>query len=88
MNDEPIFAHDKFSHRCSHNKYIFDESLNVVICGICKKELNPMYVIKQFMNKENRYMIRLKYLNDLMEKAIKKNRCKCVNCDKMTPIQR
>lgn len=77
-----------FSGRCRHNKYIVDEKLNTVECGICHKELNPVWVLTQFVNAENRVFMNIDYHKKLAEKAAKKNRCKCEHCKKMTRIQK
>lgn len=77
-----------FKQVCQHNKYLVDESLNTVECGLCGKELNPMWVLQQFVNSENRAIMNINQLNKIAEKADKKNRCKCEHCKKMTRIQR
>lgn len=73
---------------CRHNKYILNEQLNTVKCGICEKELNPIWVLTQFVNAESRYFMNIEALEKTAEKAKKKNRCKCEHCQKMTRIQR
>ena len=86
MNDN--IMQRKFSNRCRHNKYIIDTSLNTVECGICHNELNPIWVFEQFVNRENRFEMRLAHLEKMAKKADVKNSCKCMHCKKMTRIQR
>lgn len=77
-----------FSGRCQHNKFILDESLEKVKCGLCGQFLNPMWVLRQLSTKENRYHMRIIELHKIAEKAEAKNSCKCEHCQKMTRIQR
>ncbi len=74
--------------KCSHNKFIVDESLEHVECGLCGKELNPMWVLSQLCNVEARFNLKFKHLNKQLALAEKKNRCKCEHCSKITRIQR
>lgn len=86
--DERILKLNRFSVRCSHNKYIVDPKLNTVECGICGEKLNPMWVLTELCNQEQRAYRRLQVLNEQAEKAIAKNRCKCQKCGKITRIQK
>lgn len=63
MNDN-VFTTTAFKNRCQHNEYIFDESLNVIECSMCNKELNPIWIIEQLVNAESRLSQRLKYLEE------------------------
>lgn len=73
---------------CSHTKYLVSEKLNYVECGLCGKELNPMWVLAQMCNRENRANMEVDRLKKIAEKADSKNRCKCEHCGKMTRIQK
>ncbi len=84
---EPIIVRD-VSFNCQHNRILYDPELAYVLCGLCKKKLNPIWVISQFANHETHLRVRLRYLKKLCEKAEKKNRCKCEHCGKMTDIQK
>lgn len=77
-------------NRCIHTKFKVDETLEHVECGLCGKQLNPMWVLIQFGNTESRYFHRINMLKDQAEKAKAKakNRCKCEHCGKMTKIQK
>jgi len=77
-----------FLQRCSHSKFKLNDSLDRVFCGICGEGLNPMWVIKEFSNKEHRLFERLMYLEKQAKKAEEKNRCKCEKCGQMTTIQK
>jgi hypothetical protein len=83
-----ILKINRFSTRCRHNKYIVDPRLNVVECGICGDQLNPMWVLEQLCNQEQRAYQRLQSLNEQADKAEAKNRCKCEKCGEMTRIQK
>lgn len=76
------------NHNCQHNEILVDDELAYVECGLCGEKLNPIWVLKKMCNREHRAIDRIERLNDLAEKAIKKNRCKCEKCGKMTRIQR
>ncbi|MFA0809537.1 hypothetical protein [Microbulbifer epialgicus] len=86
--DEPVIHKLRIGERCQHNKFLLDESLESVICGICDTPLDPMWVIQQFANAEHRLFMRMKSLEEIARKAEAKNRCKCEHCNKMTRIQR
>ena len=79
---------DRWQRKCRHNKFIVDESLNEVECGICNQNLNPMWVLKQLCGNEHRAANRLTQLEQLAEKTKNKMRCKCEHCGKMTKIHR
>lgn len=78
----------KRSFKCIHNKFIVDPELDYVRCGICGEHLNPMCVLRDLANREHRASQRVRVLNEMAEKAIQKNRCKCEHCGKMTRIQK
>jgi len=78
----------KRSFKCAHNKFVVDPELDYVECGICGERLNPIWVICEFANREHRANQRIRALNEIAEKAIQKNRCKCEHCGKMTRIQK
>ena len=77
-----------FNQRCVHNKFIVDESLDAVQCGICHQSLNPMWVLKQLCGNEHRAANHLSQLQGLIEETQSKLRCKCEHCGKMTKIHR
>ena len=86
-DDENIFVH-KVNFNCQHNKYLVSPEISYVECALCGEKLNPVWVISQLAQRENRANMRLAYLESLCEKADKKNSCKCEHCGKMTAIQR
>lgn len=75
-----------WSKRCKHNKFLVDEELGYVECGICGEHLNPIWVISQLCNREARAWVKLNDLNKLAIEASQKNRCKCEHCKQMTRI--
>lgn len=86
MSDQALT--NVFAGRCRHSKFLIDETLNTVECGLCHKELNPIWVLTECARTESFAKRQLVYVQKLTEKAEKKNRCKCENCGKMTRIQR
>lgn len=83
-----VLTSNRFKLRCKHGKYIVDESLNKIECALCHKELNPIWVLGQMCNDENRYNQNIVHLKEVASKAQKKNRCKCEKCGEITRIQR
>ena len=77
-----------FASRCAHSKFLVDETLNTVECGLCHKELNPIWVLKECARTESSARHALEYVEELTKKALKKNSCKCEHCGKMTKIQK
>jgi len=76
------------SFKCRHGKFLIDSQLATIECGQCNEKLNPIWVLSQFMQKENSYNMQIERLKKVVEKAEKKNSCKCEHCSKMTRIQR
>lgn len=74
--------------KCQHNKWLVDDKLAYVECGICGEKLNPMWVIGQMCYRETRANMRIAELDRTAELAANKNRCKCQHCGKMTKIQK
>jgi len=87
MNDKIInVVHAGFN--CRHNKYYLDNSLANVKCGICNESLNPLWVIRELANEENRYFMQMQAYENIVKKAEAKNKCKCEKCGEMTRIER
>jgi hypothetical protein len=87
MSDEPVIKR-AYGFKCQHNKFLYDPKLAYVECGICKEKLNPIWVIEQLSSREARANMQLDGINKQVEKAKKKNRCKCEHCGKLTRIQK
>ena len=83
---ERVITTVSFSRRCQHNKFIVDETLNTVECGICGDKLNPIWALAQFSKKEARVRQSVEAAQEIAKKAEAKNRCKCEHCKKMTRI--
>lgn len=84
-----------YKRKCNHGPYVIDMALDTVECDKCKDHLNPMWVLKDLMELKSRYnneiwkkREELKRLNEDLEKAKNKARCKCQHCHKMTRIIR
>jgi len=76
-------AHQK---NCKHTNFIFDESLNIITCANCKKEIDPFFIAKKLLFEEKKSQIRLAYLNEIAQQASLRNRCECSHCGRMTEI--
>lgn len=86
MTDRTLQRADRFAGRCQHNKFIYDETLGYVECGLCGEHLNPLWVIGQFTDKESRAVRYLAQLEQLVADTKAKTRCKCQHCGEMTNI--
>lgn len=76
------------SPTCRHNKWIVDETLAEITCGICEQKLNPIWCLIEQARTETRLFWQLQRLQKEVEKTQYKLRCKCRHCGKMTPISR
>ena len=83
-----VLTSARFKQRCAHGKYVVDESLNTIKCGLCNEGLNPIWVLNQMCDVENRYNMEIERLTVIAKKAQLKNKCKCEKCGEMTRIQR
>lgn len=88
IDKDAILKENRFGRRCQHNKFIVDEQLGEVECGICGDKLNPIWVLRHLCGEEARYYQRLSFLREEAEKAKAKNRCKCEKCGQMTRIEK
>ena len=88
MKEDNVLDLKRFGARCMHNKFKVTPSLGYVECGICGEHLSPMWVLEELCGLETRLVNRLTRLEELIEKAEAKNRCKCEKCGKMTRIQK
>lgn len=86
--NEKIIQRENGLFRCVHNKFIVDETLDHVKCGLCGESLNPVWALGQLSNRESRAIRHIEIMEKIAEKAEKKNRCKCEHCHKMTRIQK
>lgn len=86
MTERVIQEADRFAKSCQHNKFIYDETLGYVECGLCGEHLNPMWVLAQFTRKEARAVRYLAQLERLVADTRAKTKCKCQHCGKMTDI--
>lgn len=88
--NDPVVSIQK--GRCSrlnqHGPYLVDESLSLVECGTCKRELNPMFVLKALAESDSALAFRMNSLRKTVEKYEARLRCKCQHCGKMTRISK
>ncbi len=87
MSDN-VFILNTYQRKCQHVQFEVDESLNIVTCTQCNKELNPMWLVKQMCYEESRILQRINFLHEVEFKARHKTRCKCSHCGHMTKIIR
>lgn len=73
---------------CSHRRLEVDIKQELVMCLDCKERISPMTALKQMMDAEGQLHKRIEGMKEVLEKAAKKNRCKCDKCGQMTKIQR
>ncbi len=85
---ETVLRTADYQKQCRHNRFIVDVSLNEVQCGICGRNLNPMWVLTQLSGNEHRAANHLRQLQAMVNKTADKLRCKCQRCGKMTSIDR
>ena len=86
MTEKIIHVVNRFSARCKHNKFIVDNQLGYVKCGLCGEHLNPIWVIEQYANHEHRLFQHLERLERLIELTKEKTKCKCEHCGEITKI--
>lgn len=77
---------DRFKKKCQHNKFIVDQELATVECGLCGEKLNPIWALGQLCDKEGRAHRTYERVKKLTEILDGKTKCKCKNCGKITPI--
>ena len=66
--------------KCTHPEILVDQSLSHVECGKCGEKLNPIWVLGRYATEGNRYSMRWEAIKKVIEKAEKKNKCKCQHC--------
>lgn len=88
MSENVIKLVNKFSIKCRHSKFLIDESLALVECGICGEKLNPIWVLSELSKKEHRLYQSMQNAKETADKADQKNKCKCEHCQKITRISR
>ncbi|ABO60578.1 hypothetical protein LA345_38820 (plasmid) [Burkholderia vietnamiensis] len=73
---------------CQHfnGPFLVDDTLAEVTCGRCKQKLNPMWVLKQLVQKENRWHAHFARYQEEMKRLAERSRTKCRHCGEMTPI--
>jgi hypothetical protein len=87
LGDERVFTTVP-THACWHKRYIIDDELAEVTCADCKEKLNPMWVLKQLAQAENRYHELHARYHDELKRLAERSRTKCEHCGGMTRISR
>lgn len=76
---------------CRHGRFLVDEKLAEVECGICHAKLSPMWVLNKIAQDDSQLRtdhLRMKAtIKIIREKIDKRTRCKCNHCGKMTNIK-
>lgn len=80
------FYNEDGSKKCRHRKVLIDEAKSEVECEECGAMLNPVWLLGEFMRIESVWNQQLAALKRQIEEAADKTRCKCIHCNKMTPI--
>ena len=63
-----IIAYKQFK-RCQHLRYSIEESTNTVTCRDCKKEINPVWLLKRLSQDESLMTEKLKHLEQRIKQA-------------------
>ncbi|KAB5599269.1 hypothetical protein [Vibrio parahaemolyticus] len=84
----PVIKQVRQYQGCQHKSFIVDSRLNIVECGDCGAELNPMWALNEIAARESRYSAHIEQLKALEEKTEARLRCKCQHCGNMTRIIR
>jgi len=73
---------------CLHfnGPFLVDDTLAEVTCGQCKQKLNPMWVLKQLVQKESRWFAHFARYQGEMKRLAERSRTKCQHCGEMTRI--
>lgn len=74
--------------RCIHFNTSFevDEDAGKCKCLGCGEEVSPMFVLRQLMNMESRWMRTREAYQVEMQRLHERSRTKCVHCGEMTRI--
>ncbi|MGF6792750.1 hypothetical protein [Paraburkholderia sp. 35.1] len=75
--------------QCWHGHgFIVDEQLADVTCAACGGKLNPLWVLAQLANRENRFHELHAPYQDELARLAERQRTKCERCGQMTRISR
>ena len=86
MSQDNIMKRSGDYFGCRHSKFLVDETLDYVECGLCGKHLNPMWVLGQLCSRESLAQQRVDSLHEIAKNIEGKVRTKCQHCKKMTRI--
>ena len=73
---------------CRHGHLVVDQKRALVECKDCGERITPMVALAQMMDRESVYHKHIDTMKDVIEKAKKKNQCKCEKCGQMTRIEK
>jgi ribosomal protein S27E len=73
---------------CWHKVFIVDEKLAEVTCATCGTKLNPLWVLTQLAQSENRFHELHARYHDELKRLAERSKTKCEHCGGMTRISR
>ena len=73
---------------CNHTNIIIDEALWQIECEDCKEIIDPIWFLSMVARKESNAKWNITELKKQEYELIKKQRCKCDHCGKITKISR
>lgn len=78
------------TNTCAHwnGPFLVDEKAAQVTCGKCGEKLNPMWVLGQLVQKENRWHEHFARYQEEMQRLGERSRTKCQHCGEMTRISK
>jgi ribosomal protein S27E len=71
---------------CDHKQGIIDSKLNIVTCGKCGAQLNPIWYLSMLALEESRFSRERERYLEVIEHYESRKRTKCEHCGKMTSI--
>lgn len=78
-------VHD--SSRCRHPRFEVDNKLAEVTCGACKEKLNPIWVLIQLAQEDDRLRDQWAEMRAEIRLLGERTRAKCEHCRKMTRVR-
>ena len=73
---------------CLHPRFVVDDKLLEVECGVCKEKLSPMWVLVHLATKDMQMKESRKRYVEEMKRLEERSKTKCEHCEKMTRISR
>ena len=76
----------QFEGKCAHTNLTI-HAVDGLVCGDCKRQLNPVGWIIERREELNAIGYREKEINKELQKLDERSRTKCIHCQKMTPVR-